>query len=78
MKAYPYDVELVIANDNTKAVRMETRRVYAYNVVDAITQAVVEASALAGSGDVKPVRVAPPLEVCVTELLNAFVPGAQS
>jgi hypothetical protein len=70
MRAYPYDVELRLDNGNTKETTIRTHRVYAYNVLDAMTQATVEASVDAGSADIKILRVAPPLECCALELLE--------
>lgn len=68
MKAYPYDVELRFENPNTKEGKLETRRVYAYNVQDAVMQAIYEAAAMAGSSEIKISRVGPPVECCETPL----------
>ena len=70
-RAYPYDVDVVLSNPNTKASSIETRRVHAYNAIDAMAQAAIEVSAIAGSADAKIVRVAPPVELCtpIAELL---------
>jgi hypothetical protein len=64
VRAYCYDVDVVISNQNTTESRVETRRIHAYNAIDALTQAVVEVSATAGSADLKVTRIAPPPEAC--------------
>ncbi len=68
MKAYPYDVELRLENPNTKEAKVETRRVYAYNVSDAVLQAIYEVSATAGSAEIKLSGVGPPAECRETPL----------
>lgn len=64
MKAYPYDVELKITNENMTETTIETRRVYAYNAMDAGYQAIFEAAANAGSANIRVQRIAPPVEYC--------------
>lgn len=73
MRAYPYDVEIVLSNKNDPhASRVETRRVHAYSASDAAMQAIFAVSATAGSADLKITRVAPPPEACapLEELLG--------
>jgi hypothetical protein len=72
MNAYPYDVELKIENENTRESRLETRRVYAYNAMDAATQACMEASVDAGSANIRLIRIGPPLEDCIESLGEAI------
>jgi hypothetical protein len=72
MNAYPYEVELKIENKNTRESSIQTRTVYAYNAMDAASQAVMEASADAGSADIRLMRIGPPLENCAESLGEAI------
>ena len=72
MNAYPYDVELKIENKNTRESTIQTRRVYAYNAFDAAAQACMEASADAGSAEIRLMRIGPPLEDCIESLGEAI------
>jgi hypothetical protein len=73
VRAYPYDVELRLDNPNTRESTLQLRRVYAYSVPDAVTQAMIEAAADAGSVEMKVLRVAPPQEVWLTALVDEAI-----
>jgi hypothetical protein len=67
--AYPYDVELKITNENTKDVQLVKRRVFAYNAVDACTQAMIVAGA-GSSAKVDVVSIGPPEECFAKDALQ--------
>ena len=72
MFAYPYVVEFKLTNPNTLETRLLTRRVYAYTVSDACTQALLEASTEAGSSKVDIVTIGPPPECYAPSTLTAL------
>ena len=53
MSVQAYEVKLHVRNNNTKESSTRMRTEYAYNVMDALTQAVFNETAIAGSAEIK-------------------------